>query len=60
MSTPLLTAADIGRLLNVSRATVYRWSEDGKLPHLKLGDRCIRYEEAEVLAWLAERRGARS
>lgn len=60
MAAPLLTAADIGRLLNVSKATVYRWSEEGRLPHLKLGEKCIRYEETEVLAWLEERRGART
>jgi len=45
---PLLTAIEIARLLGVSKQWVYKWTEQGKLPCVRLPGRTIRYDAAEV------------
>jgi excisionase family DNA binding protein len=50
MSHPELTIADLERLYNVSRSTIYRRIKDGTLPAYKLGSRTIRFDAAEVAA----------
>jgi len=39
-------------MLGVSKATVYSWTCKGKIPHIKLTKRLLKFREAEILAWL--------
>ena len=47
-----LTADDVAKLLQVSRRTVYEWSQSGVLPSMRIG-RTIRFRRAEIAALLA-------
>lgn len=46
-----LTVADIARLYNVSRMTIYRAIKDGRLPSERVG-RSIRVRESAMEAWV--------
>lgn len=59
MAPPLLRAADVALLLSVSVKSVYRWAGQGALPAVKLSDRVIRFDPAEIEAWLESAKGAR-
>jgi excisionase family DNA binding protein len=54
-TAPLMTIAELGAWLNISRGQVYRLMEQG-LPYYRLGDR--RFEREAVLAWLEDRKVA--
>ena len=44
-------------MIGTSRASLYRWMGEGKFPRaIKIGERAIRWDEAEVLAWIDSRR----
>ena len=51
----LLSADELAEQLSVKRATIYKWVHRGEIPHYKLG-RCVRFDELDVAAWLAQRR----
>jgi excisionase family DNA binding protein len=57
----LLTARELGELLNLSTATVLDWHEAERIPSFKLGtgpNGPVQFRASEVLAWLEEcRRG---
>lgn len=44
---------DIAKLLNVSRASVYRYIKEDELPAYKIGG-VIKFDIAEVKAWAKE------
>lgn len=48
----LLSIAEVAALLQVSRATIYRLTDDEGLPFVRIGDRTRRFRESEVEAWL--------
>ena len=54
-----LTVRDIGRLLNVSEKTVYRWLKQGTIPAYRIQDQ-YRFNRAEILEWATSRRIALS
>jgi excisionase family DNA binding protein len=57
-SSELLRIPEAAERLNVSRASVYRWIEEGRLPAVQLGGRGapLRIPEAELGEWLNQRR----
>lgn len=55
ISRRLLTARAVADMLDVSPATVLRWTRQGKLPAMRLPSGQIRYQPAELDAWCAER-----
>jgi len=50
----LLTPDEIADLLGVQKSTIYQWTHQGFIPHVKLG-RLVRFREAEIAMWLAAR-----
>lgn len=52
----LLTAREVGERLRLSTETVLRRYRRGELPGFRLASNCLRFSEAELDAWLAERR----
>ena len=54
----LLTGRDVQRLLNISQATLDRWSKTGRLQPLRLPNGYRRYKRADVVALLADRESA--
>jgi excisionase family DNA binding protein len=55
MSGKLLTARHVADLLDVSPATVLRWTRRGDLRAVRLPSGQIRYRPGELEAWLGER-----
>jgi excisionase family DNA binding protein len=57
-SPELLRIPEAAERLNVSRASIYRWIDEGRLPAVQLGGRGapLRIPEAELVEWLDERR----
>lgn len=50
----LIDAAELARWLSVSKPTIWRLREDGKLPPaISLTSQCIRWRRADVESWLA-------
>jgi len=54
--SPSLAAGQIAEMLGVKVTTVYAWTERGIIPCVRIGKRIVRYELAEVRAWIATRR----
>lgn len=55
MSAPLLTARAVAELLDVSPATILRWTRNGELPAIRLPSGQIRYRQDALDAWLGDR-----
>ena len=58
-SPELLRIRDAAERLNVSRASIYRWIDEGRLPAVQLGGRGapLRIPEDKLLRWIySERR----
>lgn len=55
MAGRLLTARAVAELLDVTPATVLRWTRHGDLPAMRLPSGQIRYRADELDAWMARR-----
>jgi excisionase family DNA binding protein len=55
VSARLLTAREVAAQLGVSCETVLRWTRSGKLPGFRMPSGALRYREADLDDWLAER-----
>jgi len=50
----LLTPVEIAELLGVRESTIYQWTHQGFIPHVKLG-RFVRFRESNISKWLDQR-----
>ena len=57
---PLLTTRQVAEMLGISSATVLRRWRAGELPGYRISSNALRFDEHEIDAWLAERRGPTS
>ncbi len=49
----LIDAAELARMLSVSKPSIWRMREDGKLPPaIALTSQCIRWRRDSVTAWI--------
>jgi len=48
----VLTTAEAAKLLRVRESTLRTWTQQGRVPHIRLG-RLIRYDRADLEAWIA-------
>lgn len=53
-SAPLLTSDEAARLLHVPRSTLYELVRSRGLPHVRIGDRALRFMRADLEDWIAE------
>jgi len=51
----LLTPTQLCDLLQVRSSTLYKWTHQEFVPHIKLG-RFLRFRESEILEWLEQRK----
>lgn len=52
----LVDAAELARMLSVSKPTIWRMRDDGKLPPaITLTSQCIRWRRDDVLEWIVNR-----
>jgi prophage regulatory protein len=53
-SERLLRLPELVRTIGVSRATIYRYVDSGRLPPpVKLSTRCVAWRASEITAWMA-------
>lgn len=53
-AAPLLTADEAARLLHVPRSTLYELVRSRGLPHVRIGDRALRFTRADLEEWIAQ------
>lgn len=51
---PLMTAEEAARLLHVPRSTVYELVRSRGLPHVRIGERGLRFTRSDLGGWIAE------
>jgi len=58
----LLKVEDIAEYLQVAPHTIHTWVSEQRIPHIKLGGRCTRFDLEKVKKWLAtmEQKGRRT
>jgi len=54
LAQPLLTADEAARLLHVPRSTLYELVRSRGLPHVRIGDRGLRFTRAGLEEWIAD------
>ncbi len=54
MPETLWDAREAAAYLGVSRSKVYAMAADGTLPHVKIGDRVVRFPPAMLAAWVQD------
>lgn len=47
----LLTVSEVAEILRLNRFTIYRMSERGRLPSVKIG-KALRFRQSDLDAWL--------
>jgi len=50
----LLTATEIADYLDVKPSTIYQWTHQGFIPHVKLG-KLVRFKKEDVSNWVEKR-----
>ena len=53
-SEPLLTTDEAARLLRVTRSTLYELVRSRGLPHVRIGERGLRFTRSDLDEWIAE------
>jgi len=52
--TKLLTPQQTADVLGVQKSTIYQWTHQGYIPHVKLG-KLVRFREKKVMEWVEKR-----
>ena len=48
----LLTPDEACDILKITKATLYRWSHEGRIPKIKPSSRCLRFDLEDIYAFL--------
>jgi excisionase family DNA binding protein len=54
MVEKFLMVDEVAEYLSLSKATLYQWASEKRIPHYKMG-RAIRFKQAEIESWLLEK-----
>ena len=54
LTEPLLDANEAARLLRVPRSTLYELVRSRGLPHVRIGDRGLRFTRSDQESWVSE------
>jgi excisionase family DNA binding protein len=47
----MMTPEEVATLLNISKSTLCRITKTGRIPHVRISERCVRYDRAAIDAW---------
>ena len=47
----LMSAKQVGELIEVKPSTIYQWVHVGLIPYVKLG-KCVRFKKDELFRWI--------
>jgi len=50
----LLTVNQVADLLGVKTSTIYQWTHEGFIPHVKIGNR-VRFKVSQIEKWLEKK-----
>ncbi len=48
----MLLCNEVADLIHVGRITIRKWTCEGKIPHVHLSPRCVRYPEDLIREWI--------
>jgi excisionase family DNA binding protein len=51
----LLDIVELSEILGVTKATIYSWTSQNKIPHIKLTKRLLKFREDEIMEWISQR-----
>jgi len=51
----LIDIDELSEILGVTKATIYSWTSQNKIPHIKLSKRLLKFREDEITEWIAQR-----
>ena len=51
----LLSIDEISELLGIAKATIYSWTSQNKIPHIKLSSRILKFRESEIIDWIEKK-----
>ncbi len=51
----LLNVDELVMLLGVTKATIYSWTSQNKIPHIKLSKRLLKFREDEIIRWVEDK-----
>ncbi len=54
LETPLLNSDEAAKLLNVPRATLYELVRSRGLPHVRIGERGLRFTREDLQEWVRQ------
>jgi excisionase family DNA binding protein len=54
LAEPLLDAREAAKLLHVPRSTLYELVRSRGLPHVKIGQRGLRFTRADLARWVGQ------
>jgi excisionase family DNA binding protein len=54
----LLTVREVAALTGFSEGTLRHWVSQGRIPFVRISDRCVRFLCVDIQAWLAAKRVA--
>lgn len=54
LAEPLLDANEAAELLHVPRSTLYELVRSRRLPHVRIGERGLRFTRADLQTWVTE------
>jgi len=54
LAEPLLDAREAAKLLHVPRSTLYELVRSRGLPHVKIGQRGLRFTRADLARWIGQ------
>ena len=49
----LLKAKEVAEIIGVQESTIYQWTHQGYIPHIKVG-KMVRFNVEDVLKWLSK------
>lgn len=52
----LINIHELSALTGIAVGSLYRWAADGRLPCVRLSQRCLRFSPLAIQEWLAERK----
>ncbi len=51
----LLNIDELAEILGVTKATIYSWTSQNKIPHVKLTKRLLKFREQEIMDWISQK-----
>ncbi len=51
----LLDIEELSEILGVTKATIYSWTSQNKIPHIKLSRRLLKFRKGEIMEWIKQK-----